>query len=807
MNTDAGTDTQRGLITEQGDGNIKAPKNIVYNATYARSLHEVLRKDHIKRCIVYASIEGLLAGNPPYDPAMLAKNKLSHITNFNGLDARATYEKQGLSYWNLINESEYVAKFTIPVDDPEARKYEDIIAKYFNKMIRKWPSYTTAMSTLSALLVKTGISAAIWPDERDWRWRVVEPSRLFLPDQTQTDIEQLTYFTMETDVTAQYLFEVYEQYKDAPKGSSPWDCDAVSELLMRLANSSVKLGDDITNPMELQKSIQNGDMSYNDLFSDSIRLVSLLYKEYDGKWSHYMFDRTEGEFLYFADRQYEKINDCIVIFTVSPGEVTIHSNRGLGHKLFSASQAVMQLDCSLVDAARWASTPLVKGVATGSKDVEAIRFYPGVITNIGTAEFVQNNLGANIDQLVGVSQYLTGKIQINAANSGDDPSMPDKDKGSKSAPEFRFKAYKEHGIQKNCIAHFYSQLDTVFQTTVMKLLNSKKGYPGYEWAKWWIDSCIKEGVPEEVFSTANLTPWGMPEMLECKASRVAGEGSTAARLMGLEALSPMVPTFGPKAQAEYSRQLVIATMGPEYVTAFTADKGTPDEMAGGASLASVENSVMQLGKSAVVSPDNEHKSHLSQHIALGINTIQMIQQQAMSAIEADKVFTQLVPHMQEHAQIAAQSPFAQQFMQQIKQALTQIFQYATLNKKNAERMLQAELRQRAEAQANQERVMSEEELKNMQAMNDEARKDRKVEAQVQRAAEANRTRGQVMMSKVREDAALERERMQLEHQNNVARVVNDGIAEQKRIDQEGTLELRRQLQEMNGNTPSPTDIE
>ena len=46
--------------------------------------------------------------------------------------------------------------------------------------------------------------------------------------------------------------------------------------------------------------------------------------------------------------------------------------------------------------------------------------------------------------------------------------------------------------------------------------------------------CMGEGVPEEIFDTANIGINGLPQHIKVKASRVAGDGSTLARIMGLQ---------------------------------------------------------------------------------------------------------------------------------------------------------------------------------------------------------------------------------------------------------------------------------
>lgn len=768
----------RGQIERTSEKKIEVPNNIIPSVSAARSLYNKFRQDSFKRVDLYARIEGLIAGNPPYDVAELRKSNLGHMSNFNTLDGRSLYERGAQAYWNLLNQAETLIKFIINDTNPVAREWEDILAKNWDRVVRHWPSFNSVVNLLIGQLLKLGLSPAFWPDERDWRWRVVEMSKFYIPDQTVTDVQQLTAVCIETTFTGQYLWEAYMAFADQPE-KSPWNRKELEALLLNIANTNAKSNFEFTNVLELQQRIQNGDIGFDVIFTDSIRIISLLYQEYEGGISHYMFHRTfdEGEFLYFVDRQYKSWEEALVIFTASPGEYTLHSNRGLGHKLFTITQAMMQLDCSIVDMARWSATPLIQGLAQGSQDVEAIRFYPGAPLNLGSAQFVNNTLGANITQLINASQYLLQKVQFNTANSGDDPGVPDRSQGSISSTQAKMQSYREYGVLKNNISHFYYLFDIVLRTMVIKMLKSKKGYPGYEYVKAWKDACIRDGVDESIFDTSKLTPWGMPEHLDCKAARVAGDGSVLGRIMGLQELQPIMGTFGPREAKEYKRQYVMATMGIDYVPAFLQETDMADEQAGGASLAGLENNSMQQGLSPIFSLDNEHRSHLSTHIALGVQTMQNVSQQKTNPVEADRIFNILVPHLDSHAKAAAQSVFNQQFMGQVQNALGEIARYAALNRGNAEKILKSAQKQQQEAQANQQRVMAEEELKNMQVVNDEKRKDLKIQSQLQRADSANKVRADIMNKKVELDHEVQRRKVELEHGAKLKELDNNKVVE------------------------------
>ena len=65
---------------------------------------------------------------------------------------------------------------------------------------------------------------------------------------------------------------------------------------------------------------------------------------------------------------------------------------------------------------------------------------------------------------------------------------------------------------------------------------------------------MKTGVPESLFSTRVVDQFGMPKGMAIKATRVAGDGSTLARLMGLDELAPYVSEFGPKGRQLYLKR-------------------------------------------------------------------------------------------------------------------------------------------------------------------------------------------------------------------------------------------------------------
>lgn len=826
---EGGYGSSRGLITQNEKGTLFCPKNIICSQAAAYTIYQSYRENHLKRILLYSAIEGLIAGNPPYNPIDLQKHGLTHITNVNNLDARSLYERAALAYWNLLYSVERMATFFIEGEEPEAKNISNTLSEEFDYVVKKWVPFTTLFNTLISQIVKFGVSPVLWPDERDWRWKVIEMQRFFVSTQAPTNTEELTCVCVESIFTAQYLYEIYVEYKDkatfvppsnAPMdgeettkyddansqdeiATTPWNIDALELLLLFYANQSVKPGNQIKDMMDLQQRIQENDFVWDSVFSDGFRLVTMLYREYDGKISHYMFDRNwqGNEFLFFIDRQYNSFEEALVIFTASPGEFTIHSNRGVGHKIFPACQAMMRLDCASLDMGIMTSTPFIKTLPGGTKDMEPIKIFPGSPTNIGAADFAQGNFGQNLQQVIQLSQYFLQKINYNAANSGDDPGLPDRDKGSISGQQAVMQSFREFGIPKNNIQHFYTYYDLVEHNMAAKMIHSKEGYPGYEYAKEWKERCIAKGVPPQIFETKGVPVNELPPGMKVRATRVSGDGSTLAAIMGFQALTPVMGEYPEDGRKQLVHDYTRAIVGSDTVNAYMPLEPT---VGGDVSVATLENGIMRLGESAEVSPTNDQKTHILTHFALLNDTIQRIKQQEMTPLDGDKIFTVAVPHTGDHIQIYSQSIFAKTFIDQIKPAWDEIVKFATNNKVQAAKLIQAEIRKRQEQAAKQDEANADIARKDQIAAADIARADRKVESQVERAAEANVTRGDVMRQKVQSDAEIQREKVQLEAQND--RDAN--YASQKaQLEQQTMEQLKTNLNGLSGNRPAQFDFE
>lgn len=804
IQTGSPADTMRGQVTQTDGGLLKAPESIVLSVLGAKAIFHRLRAASLKRMYMMAQIDGVINGEPPYDPDELREAKLDYIANTNMLDGRSLFERNAQAYWNLTYQSQTMARIQYITGSADDEKASEILSQHYHDILMEWPSFTVLEGVHSANIVRYGLSSLIWPDEQSWKWRVVDPYQMFIPDQAESDMEQMTVICVETNVSIQYLFNLWSEFNDKDSDSQPWNIDELEHLIIRLANTIDKTTNNILNVNDLMRRFYNGDMNLSNILSDEVQLISVYQREYNNKISHFMFHPLfdNGDFLYKVLNQYKSFNEVINIFSASAGEKTIHGNKGTGHKIYTSSQAIMRIDNSILDTSRLASTPVLSGSANGSQDLQQIRFYPGVPTLIGSATLQQNNFGTTIQQLVGASQFFTGKQNYNLGNSGDNPGQPDESSASMSAEQFKFKSVGEFGIQRQVIYHYYNSKDNQHRNIVSKMLYAIDGYPDAEYAQEWKERCIAAGLPRKIFEHLQKSRIGvLPKGWKVKAARVIGDGSALAAILNLEQFKTLVPGLPADGVKNFNRKAAIATIGPDHVTAMLGNDNADDKSAG-SSLAGAENALMRLGESPIFSQDDQHRAHYATHMALNTWVIQLLEQQlqlpetgqTMDPVAADKIFANSIPHTQQHFQAEAQSgPFGEEWAKGQEKNFKQIFNYAQENKARAEQILSANLKQKTADTTATQTVMGDAQRKDFVVQKDEARKDTVIMAKEQRQTAAQNVRAETMRSKVLLDAG-----------NKQLDVVLKNKLEAQKASAE---QLRANIERMNGKTPATTDIE
>ena len=778
-------------IEEVGD-KVEAPIRTIPTSQAALAIYRNLRDRNLKRLGGYQKIQGMLDGNPPYNPAVMMKEGLSDMCNVNWKDGDALYRQAVLAYWSLFNQVEFIADFKVTLEQPkemamakgsgftpegekaasiENARLGKILSEEWNNVIRSWPSFNKRMNFHQGELLKFGINAIIWPDERDWRFKPVSIKNFLVPDNTENDIEMIDLLCIENTYSARYLWDVFNSLSDNDNGV--WNKKVLGDLLVRLANvsdMSVYRSDRI-DPLWLQSELKQGNLYYDALYNDDIRLVSILVKEYDDEsFSHIMIHpslNTE-DFVYFNYKQYKNLREAFTYFTFSPGEEKLHANKGLGHSIYAAVEAITRLDCSLLDQAKRSGSLLLRSNPGRGADDRSVKFVPGGIIDIGECQIEQNTFGSNIQNIAQTSQYFKQKILENNNISGFDSSTADKDYQNVFATQMQ--ASREARIQRNVISHYYDNLDRFFREIVRKMLISKPSYPGYEYVKVWKENCLKRGVPEEVFDMGGeMSPDGLPLHLQVSATRSAGSGSQTADIMEMQLVMNLLPQLGQRGRQAALEDYVAAARGWRYKDRYLPAEDRDNQPTGHDTIASIENNQLSDGKQVIVSPDNNHLIHATNHIRMMQEWLQMYQQDSEAMYEGttllqkvNEVFAVAGPHFVKHLMILQADPTVKSQYQQLYQQWMEVANYGDMIAHNAKKQREAQIAEQQEAQMLQQQYEQQQTPDQIKARGSVMVKDMKMRADIERDKMRDNMKFALQMEQLRNQDAVNRAKAAIE---------------------------------------------
>lgn len=724
---------------EKDGEELTAPKRAVPNAATAKTIYERMRQAHSKRAYTFARIEGMIDGNPPYKKQSLARSGLQTNSNVNWRDGESIYESVALAYWSLFNDVQFIAEFSTTIGDPnENPMTAQIVAEEFDRVLRDWPEFNELLTEHQADLIKFGVSWFFWPDERTWLFEVGDVWRVLIPEKTRNRSRAVSVCAVEQTMTAQELWDIYENASE----NSKWNKQVLEEVLLRTANFATEKNKEGQTFIDLQRQIRNGDTAIDALYNDDIGLVSILIKEWDGKISRGIFhpevQTTSNEsdgWLFYSDRQYESIDDALMLFTFTPGQKFIHGNKGIGHKIFNTIEGVTRLDNSLMDAAQRSTTVLVRTRTGRNKDLKQIQFTHGGFVDIGDSEFQENLMGANLNSNVETSRYFQSKLERNNAISGSSMSTPDGK--PRTLGEVRVQTTREARVQKNRISHYYLSLDTFVRAVVRKMLkllrDGNETIPGYAEAKLWKERCLKRGVPKEFFELNSnaLGQNGLPEHMDVRATRASGSGSQVADQIETETMMQILPTTGERGRKNILRDFVAAHRGFRYIDRYLPPEDQTEQPVGDDTWASMENNQLEKGEMVVVSPDNNHAVHAPRHlnrmdqIARAFNEAEMAAKQQgsedpsidaanfgqYSLEEVDIAFQTLGPHFVRHLLYLQQDPTRRQLAESLNARWAILANFGDKIANNAQEHREKQIRDLRKQQEQMAQLDSEERIK------------------------------------------------------------------------------------------------
>jgi hypothetical protein len=702
----------------------KPPRTRVEDAGSARSmLYELINDDQIAS-YRRSQIQGIIDGNPPYNEQQLREMGQADRINVNWGHAEAKVEAAVIPYFDILTSvgSYATVKTKYGKDMGKREEWSRIITEEFHRLLSSSnPNFLAQHQVAHKELVIHGQACMYFPDGTDWRAKAIEPYALVVPKGSKVDWDNWEFCYILDELYCEQLYSYIEDEEAAQRGG--WDVEQCREAIMQARVDE----QDQRRPWEwYQRELKNNALYYSYAKSKIIKVAHFYVKEYDGRISHYIFDRLNStEFLCQKIGRYDKFSNAFTVFLNGVGNGFYHGVRGLGQKVYKYAEAMNRVNNALMEGVILGSCVMFQpNSAADAEKLKTVQIGPYRILPPGL-NLTQANVSSNLSAAMQTAQFFQGQESDDIGSF-----MPSVSGGGrkKSNKEVEMEIGEKSRLTNTRAEIYLQALDVHYAEVYRRAANPnliEEDHGGPE-ALRFQQACMDRGVPAAA----------MLDIDTVKATRSIGQGSSAARMQAMELIGQYLPQLPESNRKRVINANIAAIAGQTGVETF----GIPEEVkpdGNDLSIASLENNALQQGGQVLIDPDQNHYTHLTVHMQFAGSLVQAVQQQQVDPRQVSGAMQAAIPHMLSHLQFLQEDPTRQEQHDAMNEQLSELMKIADQLNKYAQQIEEQEQAQMAQQQQGQQQdpkamvAMNKIELDRMKFQNDAQIKQAKAQHQMQ----------------------------------------------------------------------------
>jgi len=659
------------------DDDNKPVKTRIEDAGSARSmLYELIDDDQIAS-YRRAQIQGIIDGNPPYNDQQLREAGQGDRINVNWGHAEAKVESAVIPYFDILTSVPFYAncKTKYGKDMGKREEWSRIITEEFHRLLAgSNPNFLAQHQVCHKELVIHGQACMYFPDQTDWRAKAIEPYALVVPKGSKVDWDNWEFCFILDDVYCEQLYSYIENEEAATRGG--WDVEEVKSAIM-----SARVDEqDQRRPWEwYQRELKNNSLYYSYAKSKIIKIAHMYVKEYDGRISHYIFDRlNSSEWLCKKVGRYQKFSQAFTVFLNGVGNGFYHGVRGLGQKVFKYAEAMNRVNNALLEGVIVGSAVMFQpNTAADAEKIKTIQIGPYKILPPGL-NLTQVNVAANLSSAMQTASFFQGQESDDIGSFMPSVAGGSRKKGNK---EIEMEIGEKSRLTNTRAEIYLQALDVHYAEVYRRAANPnliEEDHGGFE-ALRFQKACIDRGVPAAA----------LLDMDYVRATRSIGQGSSAARMQAMELISEYLPQLPESNRKRVINANIAAIAGQTGVETF----GIPEEVkpeGNDLSIASLENNALQQGGQVLIDPDQNHFTHLNVHLQFAGSLVKAVQDKQTDPRMADKALQAVIPHLLGHLQFLEEDPTRQEQFDSLNEQTSELMKIADQMSSYAQKMQEQE---------------------------------------------------------------------------------------------------------------------
>lgn len=692
------------------------PKSRLTSATQASQIFWNTHQANKARNLYGAYLQGIADGNPPYLQSSLRNSGQGWRANFSTMEAKARKDTAKTPYYDLFSSGPTYSEIrtTEPGEIP-AEDASGIITEEFHSMLKEWEGFDLNFWKMLDDFVGFGRGWIYWPDMDSWRFKRIPWWRVRFPDGTDVDPSEWEIFTIEHIFNPVNLNAFIRDESTARDAG--WNIDQVRKALTEAVPIDPNAAEDA---MLVQQMIRDQDIGLMYRAS-TVQASSVYVKEWDGTWSRMIvqtgkdsetpLELNKWDWLYYKRYCADHVSQLLAPFMF---EVESGSINGLGGILRDITDQVKvknRMQCEQVNNAFLRSTVLMQAQNASSRVKGGLITVGGGITVIPEGLAIQpSTIIGDIQSTLLINEAMSRELDVNTGIFRPQQEKPSGNPEPLGTTQLRFA--QSSVLTNSAVNRFQIQLDWMFRELYRRATAdlSNSDDPGIKAAKEFQKRCRDKGVSDNQLKK--------PKSI--MAFRVIGNGSPGMRQQLTAELANFLPVLGlgQRGLKNFARMIIAARGGQDTVERLMPMADEADLPSEQDREALQENTSIKVGSQVLVIENDDHAVHLRRHFEAGFGALQATQQGGDLA-EAAAFIQGVLPHIGEHTALLA-NPEQQKVAVKTAKVLEKELQE-----------LIAMIEDQRQQQENQNRVLSEIELKAASTQASIADKQAKTQAGLQ----------------------------------------------------------------------------
>jgi hypothetical protein len=703
----------------------KPPETRVQDAGSARSMLYTLIDDDQIASYRRSQIQGIIDGNSPYNDQQLREMGQGDRINVNWGHAESKVEAAVIPYFDILTSVANYAtiKTQYGTDMGKREEWSRIISEEFHRLLaRTNPGFLAQHQIAHKQLVIHGQACMYWPDGTDFKAKAIDPWSLVVPKGAGVDQDDWEFCYVLDEMYCEELYRYIKNPEAAKRGG--WNVEECQQAIMDARVDE----QDQRRPWEwYQKELKLNALYYSYAKSKIIKVAHMFVKEYDGRVSHYVFDRLNGtEFLCEMPSRYKKFSNAFTVYLNGVGNGYYHGVRGLGQKVYKWAEAINRVNNALMEGVIVGSAVMFQpNSAADAEKMKTVQIGPYRILPPGL-QLTQVNVGSNLSSAMQVASMFQGQEADEIGSFL--PTVSGGGGRKKGNKEVEIEIGEKSRLTNTRAEIYLQALDIHYREVYRRASNPNilaEDQGGNE-AIAFQDACLNRGVPAGA----------LLDIESVKATRSIGQGSSAARMQAMELISEYLPQLPESNRKRVINANIAAIAGQTGVETF----GIPEESkpdGSDLSISSLENNAFQSGGQVIIDPDQNHFVHLTVHLQFAGSLVEGIQDQKADPRMVATVMQSAIPHILTHLKYLEEDPTRQDQFENLNEQTSELMKIADQINAMAKQMQDQEMAQQQQ-QAGQSPqdpktlvAMNKIQLDRMKLQNDMAIKSAKAQHQMQ----------------------------------------------------------------------------